>query len=78
MSELLWNVLLDQLAQSQQQASRLCVGCWYKQNTLPFPPQASSCLCPTCATETRERGLSHDVATQAYVSPLLEKPFYNL
>ncbi|WP_201371460.1 hypothetical protein [Ktedonobacter robiniae] len=78
MSEQLWDVVLAQLAQAQQQTSRLCVGCWYKQHTLPFPPQASSCLCPTCAIETRKRDHSHDVATQAHVSPLLESSFYSL
>lgn len=63
MSEQLWEALLDQLAQAQQQASRLCVGCWYKQHTLPFPSQASSCLCSACAEAVKLGGLSYDVAT---------------
>ncbi len=53
MDERLWLDLMNRLTRESVPALRLCVGCWYKASALPFPAQVSSCLCTTCAEETR-------------------------
>ena len=75
MSEELWNTLQAALAQEEQYPpQRVCVGCWYRTHTQPFPASASSSLCSTCKTqvslqflqqrEQRRYGLQKDAGFQ--------------
>ena len=56
MTQQQWEALMQQLAHaaSEPNASRLCVGCWYREQDTPFPAARSSCLCATCAALVRE------------------------
>lgn len=72
MTEELWNVWQEQLAQEYQTpVRRLCVGCWYRRHHQPFPATESSSLCADCCLLTRilfeQQRTHHEKEVSCYV-----------